>query len=485
MKLTKFAIPMMMTALLLGQNLKAEEITLPVISKPAILDEGTQRVLSQDQIAELLPWAKDSKIFLTDALNDLDSLPMSLKVERLLQSIKQVVQDSGSKNSELFMRYVLNRGLAVNDILAKEADMDAVGSIDAQFRILRQTVEMAIKYYDIDMTIINKKSAAPFKDFGVEYFNFLTNLNNSIFDASAQYNVQRTALEFLQWDLYRDLNNKSFAPQIVKINNNLKFFPVKKMRDADSIALIRQMKKVTSGMELGIRKDIREEGSISQNNSTSAPGDRFPEGLKVGDNIMYGGYPSVIVAIRADGQLMVKQSIGLVLTVAPSSIAYITGCVDGFCVGEKVINNDGKTATVTGVGKDKFIYVYETGWTYSEFRKAKELAKTTGCNSNGLCVGNTVIDNSGYPVKITGIKSDNKVTVFKSDWSYSELREPNVLAKVTGCSARNICVGDQVYMANGEKATITGILNSTQVRVYVSGWSYSEIRNVDSLGVTK
>ena len=202
MKLTKFVIPMMMTALLLGQNLKAaEEITLPVITKPAILDEGTQRVLSPDQIAELLPWAKDSKLFLTDALNDLDSIPMSLKVERLLQSIKQVVQDSGSKNSELFMRYILNRGLAVNDILSKEVDMDAIGSIDAQFRILRQTVEMAIKYYDIDMTIISKKGAAPFKDFGVEYFNFLTNLNNSIFDASAQYNIQRTALEFLQWDL--------------------------------------------------------------------------------------------------------------------------------------------------------------------------------------------------------------------------------------------------------------------------------------------
>lgn len=172
MKLTKFVIPMIMTAVLLGQNLKAtEEITLPVITKPAILDEGTQRVLSPDQIAELLPWAKDSKLFLTDALNDLDSIPMSLKVERLLQSIKQVVQDSGSKNSELFMRYILNRGLAVNDILSKEVDMDAIGSIDAQFRILRQTVE---------------------------YFNFLTNLNNSIFDASAQYNIQRTALEFLQ-----------------------------------------------------------------------------------------------------------------------------------------------------------------------------------------------------------------------------------------------------------------------------------------------
>lgn len=189
MKLTKFVIPMIMTALLLGQNLKAaEEITLPVITKPAILDEGTQRVLSPDQIAELLPWAKDSKLFLTDALNDLD------------------------------------------------------------------------------MTIISKKGAAPFKDFGVEYFNFLTNLNNSIFDASAQYNIQRTALEFLQWDLYRDLNNKSFAPQIVKINNNLKFFPVRKMRDTESIALIRQMKKVTVGMELGIRKEER-----STENTDSSP----------------------------------------------------------------------------------------------------------------------------------------------------------------------------------------------------------------------
>nr|BDT27268.1 hypothetical protein BHI3_07340 [Bacteriovorax sp. HI3] len=486
MKLTKFVIPMMMTALLLGQNLKAaEEITLPVITKPAILDEGTQRVLSPDQIAELLPWAKDSKLFLTDALNDLDSIPMSLKVERLLQSIKQVVQDSGSKNSELFMRYILNRGLAVNDILSKEVDMDAIGSIDAQFRILRQTVEMAIKYYDIDMTIINKKGTAPFKDFGVEYFNFLTSLNNSIFDASAQYNIQRTALEFLQWDLYRDLNNKSFAPQIVKINNNLKFFPVRKMRDAESIALIRQMKKVTVGMELGIRKEERSnEDTYKRPEGSTSTETRIDDNLKIGDSVLVSGYPGSIVAVRADGSIMVRKTSGEVVTTTTSAIGYVKGCVDGFCVGERVLEG-GYDAVITGVKKNKEILIYRSGWSYSESRTSANLGKKDGCNNEKFCVGQSVIDNTGYPVTITGIRKDNKLFVFQKGWSYSEIRDSSSLARTSGCAGRNVCVKDAVYLSNGQLATVTGIVNATTVRVIVSGWSYSELRTVESLGLTK
>jgi hypothetical protein len=88
---------------------------------------------------------------------------------------------------------------------------------------------MAIAYYDTDMA--NLKTPAKqssFITFGMEYFAFLTELNKSIFDASAQYLIERTALEWFQWDLYRDLNNKMYAPQIVKINNSLKTFSLNK-----------------------------------------------------------------------------------------------------------------------------------------------------------------------------------------------------------------------------------------------------------------
>lgn len=232
----------------------AEEITLPVISKPAVLEEGTQRTLTQAQINEILPWAKDSKIFLNDLLDNIQGLSTNDKIDRLVEGISNTVGESAPKNSELLMRYALNRGLVLNEILSKEMGADEVGTADAKLRVLKSSVLMAIKFYDTDMATLSKKSVAPFVIFGLEYFEFLTELNKSIFDASAQYAIQRTALEWLQWDLYRDLNNASYAAQIVKINNALKTFTTKKMTDAQSIASIRQMKALAN--QLRVRETL-------------------------------------------------------------------------------------------------------------------------------------------------------------------------------------------------------------------------------------
>jgi uncharacterized protein YmfQ (DUF2313 family) len=122
------------------------------------------------------------------------------------------------------------------------------------------------------MDTLNKKTTAPFIEFGIQYYNFLTELNKSIFDASASYNIQRTALEWLQWDLYRDLNNQQVASQIVKVNNSLKMLPVKKMSDAQYISGIRQMKLLSQNLELNnfqSTKKVSSNNDYSRNNSDS------------------------------------------------------------------------------------------------------------------------------------------------------------------------------------------------------------------------
>lgn len=250
----KLTALVLLSALSFSSVIKADEINLPVINKPAVLDEGTQTELTAAQIAELLPWAKDSKIFLIDLLENVQGLSMTDKIERLVEGIKSVVGESAPKNSELLMRYALNRGLVVNDIITREALDTSVGTADAKLRVLRASIQMAIKYYDTDMAILSEKNPAPYVLFGADYFDFLSDLNKSVFDASAQYAIQRTALEWLQWDLYRDLNNASYSPQIVKINSSLKTFPDKRLEDAQSIASIRQMKSVARQLSLNLRK---------------------------------------------------------------------------------------------------------------------------------------------------------------------------------------------------------------------------------------
>jgi hypothetical protein len=244
---------------------KADQIIIPVISKPAVLQEGTQRELTVAQIAELLPWAKDSKVFLIDLLESTQGLSSTDKLDRLVAGMKTVVGESAPKNSELLMRYAINRGLVLNEILAKESSSEEVGSIDAKLRVLVSSIKMAIKYYDTDMATLSKKSPAPFVTFGLDYFNFLSELNKSIFDATAQYSIQRTSLEWLQWDLYRDLNNASYAAQIVKINNSLKVYPAKVSSDKQAISFIRQMKGLTSQLDIK-DSNLRKNNSVTNSN---------------------------------------------------------------------------------------------------------------------------------------------------------------------------------------------------------------------------
>jgi hypothetical protein len=229
----------------------AEEVSLPEVKKPLILNEGIQTTLTAEQIAELMPWAKDTKFFLVDLLDNIGPLSTDDKIEKLISGIQDAVGESAPKNSELLMRYILNRALVIKDLITKEADPEAVGTKDVLIRTLVSSVKMAIQYYDIDMSALTtQKSNSSFVSFGMEYFNFLTELNKSIFDASAQYLIERTALEWYQWDLYRDLNNKMYAPQIVKINNSLKTFSTKKISDAQAISSIRQMKKIAEQLDV-------------------------------------------------------------------------------------------------------------------------------------------------------------------------------------------------------------------------------------------
>ena len=226
LKATTYALLMILS---LSNALKAEELALPVITRPSSLDEGTQTKLSSAQVTEIAPWARDSKVFLNDLLEGSVNLSTFDKHERLVNGIKFVVGESSPRNNELFMRYILNRSLVLDAILEKEMDPNEAGTIDVKLGLLLSSIKMAQKYFDCDMSMMTKNDSAQFADFGKDYFKYLIKLNKSVFDASAEYAVEKTALEWLQWDLYRDLNNKQYASAIIKINNALRNFTDKKI----------------------------------------------------------------------------------------------------------------------------------------------------------------------------------------------------------------------------------------------------------------
>jgi hypothetical protein len=272
-----------LSSMLLSTAIFADDVAMPVVKKPAVLLEGTQQSLTADQIAELLPWAKNSKSFLIDLISSTQGLSTDDKIERITDGIKQTVGESAPKNSELFMRYILNRSLVVVETLDAETNRDVVGSNDTKLRVLLTSAKLAIKYYDIDVNSLTNKTVMPFEAFGIDYFNFLNDLNKSIFDASAQYKIQRISLEWLQWDLYRSLNNATYAAQIVKLNNAIKLLPSKKLTDAQSIANIKQMKKVIELLDLPGIKNISERSStdnqtVSKTDLRNTEYDKYQDG---------------------------------------------------------------------------------------------------------------------------------------------------------------------------------------------------------------
>jgi hypothetical protein len=359
MKLSNIAI---MTATFCMMTFaSADEVILPVISKPALLEEGTQRTLTQAQINELLPWAKTSKLDLVDLLEDIKDMSMKDKIDHLTKGINGVVADS-RPTSELFMRYILNRALVLQETLKKETDENAVGINDAKLRILLSSVKMALKYHDVDTKMLNNNSSMTFASFGANYFFFLQDLNKSIFDASAQFEFNKITLEWLSWDLYRDLENKSYASQIVKIHKFLKDLPSEKGRDTQALIHVRKMRDLQEKLNISaLIKQITDKSPARE--------------LKVGERILVKNSATgflrdaiVYANVSADvpnhdpennnSHYCVKFTnpnegesfMAYENFVKRSEILLASGCGDKFCVGQEVVELKSRDRfTVAGV----------------------------------------------------------------------------------------------------------------------------------------
>lgn len=361
-KLLNFAVIFSTIVMSVCAHASTDEIILPVISKPALLDEGTQRTLTQSQINDLLPWTKNSRLALIDlleGLNDISSIKD--RIEHLDNGIKSVVSESSS-SSELFMRYVLNRALVLQETLKKETDESTIGIADVKFRVLLTSVKMAIKYYDIDAKTLSNQSNMDFASFGAVYSSFLIDLNKSVFDASAQYSIHKIILEWLSWDLYRDLENKSYASQIVHISTLLKSLPTGKISDSQSLVYIRKMRNLEEKLEISLMVQKIEEKSPSRE-------------LKVGER--------VLTMNRVTGNLR-------------DATIYAN-------VSDSVVGNDSNTNSHYCVKFTK-PSAEERFTAYDNFVKRSDLFLASGCGAK-FCVGETVIES----------KSRDKFTVVGID----------------------------------------------------------------------
>lgn len=387
----------------------AEDIVIPVVSKPRALQEGIQRDLTSDQVAQLIPWAKNSKLELKELLESVKQLNTEDKIEKLVIGIESIIEKSAQKNSELLMRYVLNRALVINKELSEEMDSLVVGSMDVKLRVLSTSITMALDYSDDDVTTLNTNNKIRYAMFGKVYYSFLYELNKSIFDASAQYKILKTALEWYQWDLYRDLDNNVYAAYIVKINNILKQYPKQKAQDTEAMAFVRQLKNFSVSAGLNDKMLVHKE--------ISSRIKRSKEKFEVGDRVY--AFPGtaiegVISKVADDDRYDFISDSGKKYKRVPRSYFYeMQGCSDTFCINDELRytsfqadRKEGEEVIVVGVSyrddyvvKNKLTGKLSTSGHYG-------LNMTKGCRGN-FCVGDkSTIKNTDEPVEIVVIGAE-------------------------------------------------------------------------------
>jgi cell division protein FtsL len=473
-KITLIAI---LTSMLFSTFVKADEIQIVVVKKPSVLEEGTQRDLSPAQIAELLPWAKDSKSMLSDLLENIQGLGMTDKVSRMVDGIQQVVGESAPKNSELFMRYVLNRALVLNDMLDKEIDADAVGAIDVKSRVLVLSIKMAIKYYDIDSAkLADQKVVSPFASFGKEYFYFLKELNKSIFDASAQYKIERISLEWLQWDLYRDLNNTSYASTIIKINNALRIFPSTKLTDSQSINYIKQVRKVSEGLDLGLKEVVQDKvvkKSIYGNNADIVN----LIGLTVIDK---DGKVGIVKDVFASGVAKVRfEGTSIDYDRQASELSKEVKNIGDISAGIRVIDKAEKVGIVKSIFANGMVKVRFEGTSIDYDRQASDLSKEVQ-SVGDISVGIRVIDKAGKVGIVKSIYANEMVKVRFDGVSIDYDRQASDLSKEVQ-SIDDISAGIRVIDKAGKVGIVKSIYANGMIKVRFDGVSIDYDRQASDL----
>jgi hypothetical protein len=304
------------------------------------------------------------------------------------------------------MKFTLNRAVVVNQILNDEIDPGSVGLADVRLRILTTSIKMAIEYVDSDIATLSGKEKVNYAMFGKYYFNFLNELNKSIIDISAQYEIQRSALQWFQWDLYRDLNNTKYAPAIVKINKFLKDFPESGVSDQEAISKVRLMKKFAVNLEVT--------DSLLVNQMISPRINKGDRELEINEKVFYNRGLKIFTVVKKDGPESYKlmDSEGKKYSKVPRFLIVIfNGCGRLYCVNDELVY----TQYMDGDFLDKD----------SKFNENSDKKKFESVIYGIMYAG-------GYLVKL---KKDNKLVVTVSEFG---------LSHATGCR-NNICVGDKVF----------------------------------------
>lgn len=198
------------------------------------------------------------------------------------------------------------------------------------------------------------------------------------------------------------------------------------------------------------------------------------------------GVAGVISGVLPSGEVMVRFDGYSNFNKWPvNRLALTKGCSDRYCVGSDVINDNGIRGNIAGVYQDGEVAIQFNGYnTYNKW-PVNRLALTYGCTYKGFCVGDKTINDKGIVGTVAGITYEQELMIQFNGYSTYNKWPMNRMAYTSGCTADDYCVGDVIINDNGIQGTITGVYLDGEVAVNFNGYSTNNKWPTMRLAVTE
>ena len=355
--------------------------------------EGTKVELSAAEVADLKFWVDNARTSLQYLSDQVKYLSLEEKRSAIKREFERIVGQSARKENELYVRYVLNRALDIDEKILFNSQVNPNPTsleLEMTVALFMKSIQMVLTLYTDDKAYLEAvgQGAAPKQEkhmavFGLEYAELLINDAKTLLNPTLEYLVTRTALGYLANDLNssRNLDRALFANEVVRLQQLLSVFgPYPPFEDQKIIQSIRRFKfeyrervrtKLLENLSsLKLNFNIKNPNMVNSKNGGFLKRST-QKSLSVGEKVRWGHSLAEIVGIYPDGQYAIKYVFygSWILhseRFARKDFAVTSGCHVDLCVGEEV-RWRGAVAEIIGIypdGQYAIKYVFHGSWIF-------------------------------------------------------------------------------------------------------------------------
>ena len=149
------------------------------------------------------------------------------------------------------------------------------------------------------------------------------------------------------------------------------------------------------------------------------------------------------------------------------------------CPGDKVVDNNGYVGMASGVNPFQQMVSINYGGSSDNIKSITSTAIGAGC-LEGYCVGDLAIDDNGYRGRIDAVNPYNRTVAINYGGSSDNIKNIESISLGLGCMM-GYCVGDKVIDDEGYKGEVDAINRFRGTAAVNYGGSSDNIKRIQSL----